>query len=160
MDDQTANPLQDNEIAIRRALPDDVPAITACVKAAYRHYISRIGQPPAPMKEDYNLIVAHDLAFVALKEGLIVGFLALKMEEGRIRLDSVAVLPRFQGLGLGRRLIGLAETQAKEGGFSEPELYTNEAMVENIRLYTRLGFKEADRREEDGYRRVYMRKSL
>jgi hypothetical protein len=39
-------------------------------------------------------------------------------------------------------------------------LYTNEAMVENLRLYRRLGFVETDRRVEDGYRRVFFRKSL
>jgi hypothetical protein len=39
-------------------------------------------------------------------------------------------------------------------------LYTNEAMVENRRLYARLGYAETGRRVEDGYRRVFFRKRL
>ncbi len=45
-------------------------------------------------------------------------------------------------------------------GLPEVSLYTNEAMVENLRLYPRLGFVETGRRVEDGYRRVFFRKSL
>jgi hypothetical protein len=33
-------------------------------------------------------------------------------------------------------------------------------MVENLQLYPRLGFVETERRVEDGYRRVYFRKTL
>ncbi len=38
---------------IRRAVLDDVPEITACIKDAYAPYIQRIGKAPAPMLEDY-----------------------------------------------------------------------------------------------------------
>ena len=33
-------------------------------------------------------------------------------------------------------------------------------MTENQAMYTKIGYREYDRREEDGYSRVYMRKSL
>jgi hypothetical protein len=39
-------------------------------------------------------------------------------------------------------------------------LYTNEAMTENIALYSRIGFMETHRAEERGLRRVYMIKTL
>jgi hypothetical protein len=39
-------------------------------------------------------------------------------------------------------------------------LYTNIVMTENLALYTRLGFEETHRADEDGYRRVFMRKRL
>jgi len=45
-------------------------------------------------------------------------------------------------------------------GFAELRLYTHEAMSENIALYRRLGFEETRRRQEDGYDRVFMRKSV
>ena len=35
----------------------DVPHITACVKAAYGHYVERIGKPPGPMLDNYSSIV-------------------------------------------------------------------------------------------------------
>jgi len=39
-------------------------------------------------------------------------------------------------------------------------LYTNELMVENIALYVRHGYVEYERRQEQGFRRVFMRKAL
>jgi ribosomal protein S18 acetylase RimI-like enzyme len=39
-------------------------------------------------------------------------------------------------------------------------LYTNEVMVENLAFYQRLGFVEVERRMDEGYRRVFLRKSL
>ena len=39
-------------------------------------------------------------------------------------------------------------------------LYTNEAMVENLQLYPRLGYVETGRGVEEGYRRVYFEKRL
>ena len=57
-------------------------------------------------------------------------------------------------------LIDFAERRARELGLPAVTLYTNEAMVENLRLYPRLGFVETERRVEDGYRRVFFRKAL
>ena len=45
-------------------------------------------------------------------------------------------------------------------GFDRIELYTNAAMRENIEYYPRLGYKEIGRHEEDGFERVFFRKSL
>ena len=33
-------------------------------------------------------------------------------------------------------------------------------MTENLELYPRLGYREVDRREEDGFSRVFFRKRL
>jgi hypothetical protein len=39
-------------------------------------------------------------------------------------------------------------------------LYTNEAMMENIKLYYRLGYSKTHKADENGLRRVYMAKPL
>ncbi len=39
-------------------------------------------------------------------------------------------------------------------------MYTHATMVESIALYSRLGFQEVERKREQGYRRVFMRKLL
>ena len=52
------------------------------------------------------------------------------------------------------------EDQARRGGFVAVELYTNEKMFENIEMYRRLGYVECDRRNLDGYDRVFFRKAL
>jgi hypothetical protein len=38
--------------------------------------------------------------------------------------------------------------------------YTHELMIENISLYRRLGYKEVERRAEEGFQRVFRRKLL
>ena len=41
-------------------------------------------------------------------------------------------------------------------GHSNVYLYTNEKMVENISLYAKVGYVEYERRDEEGFRRVFM----
>ena len=75
-------------------------------------------------------------------------------------LDNIAVDPAAQGAGLGRRMLAFAEGTARAAGFGAMRLYTNEAMVENVGLYARLGWVETHRGEENGFRRVYFTKRL
>ncbi len=75
-------------------------------------------------------------------------------------MDNVAVHPDYQGRGLGRKLMALAEKEARRMGFTTVTLYTNEHMIENLELYKKLGYTETARTIERGYQRVYMRKAL
>ena len=52
------------------------------------------------------------------------------------------------------------EAEARRFGHDNVYLYTNELMAENIALYARSGYAEYERRQEQGFRRVFMRKSL
>ena len=145
---------------IRQAADGDVTAIRAVVEAAYSGYVPRIGRPPAPMTADYETLVAEGDVWVGDADGRVVGVLVIRASGTALELENVAVDPAAQGLGHGRALVGFAEGRARELGLEAVELYTNEAMVENLRLYPRLGFVETERRVEDGYRRVYFRKTL
>jgi len=89
--------------------------------------------------------------------GQVHGFVVLIHHEKYLLLDNLAVDPGAQGLGYGRLLLAFTESQARQGAI---RLYTNEAMSENIALYTRKGFVETHRAEENGLRRVYMQKDL
>ena len=145
---------------IRRATSDAVAAISSCIAAVHAPYVARIGKPPAPMLDDYSDIVAAHDVFVLILDNKIIGTLVLLNRKQIYLLDNVAVHPDFQGRGFGRMLIAFAETRAKNAGFDFITLYTNEQMSENIQLYKKLGFMETERRTEQGYRRVYMRKIL
>jgi ribosomal protein S18 acetylase RimI-like enzyme len=145
---------------IRQAADGDVTAIRAVVEAAYSAYVPRIGRPPAPMTADYETLVAAGDVWVADADGRVLGVLVIRASDDVLELENVAVDPAQQGLGHGRALVSFAETYARERGLAAVELYTNEAMAENIELYPRLGYVETGRRLEDGYRRVYFRKAL
>nr|WP_315417025.1 GNAT family N-acetyltransferase [uncultured Pseudomonas sp.] len=145
---------------LRPATPHDVAAIEAIVEAAYSPYIERIGRKPGPMLEDYGRRVEGGGVHVLDNDGQIQGFIILQDTDSALLLDNLAVAPQAQGLGLGRVLMDFAERQAIDAGYSAIRLYTNEAMTENLVLYTRRGYVETHRAEEQGLRRVYMAKHL
>ena len=145
---------------IRPARELDASAISACVAAAYHHYIERIGKPPGPMLDDYVEVIRLHHVFVLVEETEIIGVLVLIRYPDFMLLDNVAVHPAHQGRGLGTRLLTWAEKETQALGFGRIMLYTNEAMTENLDLYTKLGYIETVRKFEKGYRRIYMHKDL
>jgi ribosomal protein S18 acetylase RimI-like enzyme len=147
-------------VQIRQARADDVAAIAELVEAAYFPYLERIGRAPAPVGADYPRLVAAGDVWIGSSGGRVVGVLVIRPVGETLELENVAVEPAHQRHGCGRELIAFAERHAQELGLESVSLYTNEAMVENLRLYPRLGFVETGRRVEDGHRRVYFRKTL
>lgn len=145
---------------IRTATAHDVAAIELIVQAAYAPYIERIGRKPVPMLEDYHQRVACGGVHVLDNAGRVQGFIILVAASNALLLDNLAVDPNAQGLGFGRQLMDFAEQQAVDSGYSNIILYTNEAMTENIALYTRRGYVKTHHCVENGLRRVYMSKQL
>lgn len=145
---------------MRPATAADVAAIEAIAQAAYSPYIERIGRKPGPMLEDYSLLVQTGGVQVLEHTGRVQGFIVLLDDDDALLLDNLAVAPDAQGLGFGRLLMDFAERQALDAGLATIRLYTNEAMIENITLYTHRGYVETHRAEEHGLRRVYMTKQL
>jgi ribosomal protein S18 acetylase RimI-like enzyme len=147
-------------VILRPAADEDVAVLRVIATAAYEGYVPRIGRAPAPMTADYTQAVRSGHAWVAADHGEVVGFVILIPESGYLLLENVAVLPAAQGRGIGARLLALAEDQAHRLGLGEVQLYTNEAMTENLAYYPRHGYTETGRAEQDGFRRVFFRKRL
>jgi ribosomal protein S18 acetylase RimI-like enzyme len=146
--------------SLRPATRDDLAAAKEIVRAAYSHYIVRIGRKPGPMLDDYAALIGDGRVHVAERHGVVQGLVVLIPQDDAMLLDNVAVAPDAQGSGLGRMMLEFAERAAVEAGYRAVKLYTNEAMAENIALYTRIGYEETHRVEENGLRRIYMRKRL
>ena len=140
----------------RRALKGDLLEIARCVEAAYSKYIPRLGRRPAPMFADYGALIEAGVVFVIGTPP--VATVTLTAKQNALWVDNLAVDPAYQGGGLGRLLMQFAENEARQRALAEIRLYTNELMTENIAFYTGLGYEECERREEEGYRRVFFRK--
>jgi ribosomal protein S18 acetylase RimI-like enzyme len=145
---------------IRRARPDEAAMVAETVDAAYREYVERIGRKPAPMLASYPDLIERGVVFVLVEGDRVQGVLVLIPGDDYLRLENIAVHPELQGQGLGRRMMTFVEDRARMAGLLEVRLYTNELMTENRDFYGRLGYEETDRREVDGFRRVFMRKQL
>lgn len=155
-----------HEVVIENALPSDAEAIKQIVIAAYSKYVPRMGgQEPAPMTTDYHTIIAsHSQEVYVLRrqaDSKVVGSIMLSDPgDGSIKVNNLVVDAASQGRGYGRLLMGFAEGVTRERGLAALTLFTNEKMTENILLYPKMGFVEIERKVEDGYSRVYFRKTL
>jgi ribosomal protein S18 acetylase RimI-like enzyme len=146
--------------SLRPATAADVPRLAEVVRAAYGHYVERLGEPPRPMTDDYAEVVHTHRVTVAEAGGEIVGLIVLGVDDEGFFIDNVAVNPSHQGIGAGKALLEHAEAAARDAGFDSIFLYTHERMVENLALYERIGYVEYDRRLHDRARIVYMSKQL
>jgi ribosomal protein S18 acetylase RimI-like enzyme len=147
-------------LSLRRATAADVATLKELVQAAYGHYVERLGRPPRPMLDDYAEHVRGQRVTVAEREGQILGLLVLGLDDEGFFVDNVAVDPSQQGTGVGKALLQHAEAAARSAGFHSIYLYTHERMVENLALYSRIGYVEYDRRPHGTAHIVYLRKEL
>jgi ribosomal protein S18 acetylase RimI-like enzyme len=142
----------------RKAAAGDLESIRSVVGLAYARYADRMDRPPEPVLQDYAKEVRAGTAWVIGDP--ILGVIVLVASDDSLLVQNVAVAPAAQGAGLGRLLLEFAEQQAARSGLPRLTLYTNEVMTENLAIYRRLGYREVDRRTQDGYRRIFMEKSL
>jgi ribosomal protein S18 acetylase RimI-like enzyme len=147
-------------LILRRANADDAPALHDLAQRAYGPYVDRIGRRPAPMKDDYGAEVRDATVFVADEDRRVVGLIVLIETSDHLLVENIAVEPDRQRSGIGRAMLSRAETHARERGLTELRLYTNVVMVENIRLYTRFGYRQTGRRITSTFERVDFSKRL
>lgn len=145
---------------IRPATDADVAAIERIVERAYAVYVERIGMRPGPMEDDYGRRVRDGLVSVADDDGGPAGLIVLIREPHSLLIENVAVDPARQGEGVGRALLAFAEGEAERAGLERITLYTHEKMSENLVLYGRLGYSVDERRQENGFARVFLSKRL
>jgi ribosomal protein S18 acetylase RimI-like enzyme len=143
---------------LRRAVPSELPEITALIETAYAKYLTRMDKPPGPLLRDYGPSVEEGATWVVGSP--VVALITLYPREDHLYVENVVVAPSAQGRGLGRALLEFAEREAVRRGTPRLALVTHEAMTENQAIYSRLGYVEVERREEDGYRRIHMEKRL
>jgi len=142
---------------IRKAIAADAKALTECMQTAYLVYTERLdGQTLPPLTVDYGEEIRFFPVWVAVADGIVVGGLVLMPEDDCMTIANIAVHPEFQGQGLGRGLMELAEAEAKRLGYSELRLATHLLLTENLSLYTHLGWSETGRDQD----RVYMKKNI
>lgn len=145
-------------MTIRPAIPIDVTAVMRIVIDAYAPHALRMDQTPGPMMDDYTGRIAAGQVYVSGDP--IQGVLVLIAAADHMLLDNVAVANDMQGQGLGTQLVQAAMNIARAAGHGTLRLYCHVTMVENMRLYQRLGFVETHRVTEHGLDRVYFEYDL
>lgn len=152
--------MTDTSIEILLATSQNLRDIQFCARAAYAKYVADIGQEPAPMNADFSLQISKQHMYIAVCQSAFAGYVVFYPVDNTLHLENVAVLPSFCGRGIGKKLIAFVEEKAKESGKQSVELYTNEAMSENLSMYPRLGYTEIERKRQMGFNRVFFRKLI
>lgn len=142
---------------IRRAVEEDSGSLRSCMDLAYAGYAKRMkGKRLPPMDIDYSSEIRNYPTWVAVCECSVVGGLTMTFGDEHASIANIAVSPEFQGQGLGRALIELAERKAKEKSYSELHLATHVLLQENISLYEYFGWEETNRDDS----KVHMKKEI
>jgi N-acetylglutamate synthase-like GNAT family acetyltransferase len=144
----------------RKATEADLADIEALVSSAYEKYVVRIGRKPKPMVADYRKALAHHELWVLEHDQSLIAVLELIANPEHLLIENIAVSPRCQGSGIGRRLMQFAESEARRRGYREIRLYTNERFTENITIYSKLGYRETRREQLPEAVVVHMAKSV
>jgi GNAT superfamily N-acetyltransferase len=131
---------------LRQAVAADAPAIRRLTRDAYAKWVPVIGREPKPMTADYGEALRHHRIDLLQVDGKLAGLIETIPEADHLLIENVAVLPAYQGRGLGRRLMAHAEDLAAAHGHAEIRLYTNKLFAENVQLYGKLGYR-VDREE-------------
>lgn len=145
---------------LRRAGPQDAPALNALARLAYGAWVPVLGREPQPMATDWaTLFDRMEIWALEGSDGLAAS-LALQPGNGHLTIWSVAVAPARRGEGLGARLLDLAEQRTRDLGGTEIRLFTNALMARNIALYTARGYRETRREVTPAWTAVHMAKAV
>jgi len=132
---------------VRRATTADAVAVRELTRAAYAKWVPVLGREPRPMIADYDAALRDHLIDLLQVDGEAAALIEMAPKADHLLIVNVAVAPTYQGKGYGRALMAHAEEVARTLNLSEMRLYTNALFAENVRLYSRLGYR-VDREEQ------------
>ncbi|MDW6026043.1 GNAT family N-acetyltransferase [Mesorhizobium sp. BAC0120] len=126
------------------------PAVLRAKAQAETCFLATADRPPA---RGEILAIAQSM----------VGCAFLAEKEDHFYLGKLAVLPAYQGKGVGRQLLMAAQNHAIHAGKPVIELQTRVELTGNHRKFASFGFVETDRTAHPGFDRpttLTMRKAL
>ena len=134
-------------ITMRRATAADAVTVRELTRAAYAKWVPILGREPRPMTADYDAALREHLIDMLHVGGEPVALIEMAPKADHVLIVNVAVVLAQQGRGHGRVLMAHAEEVARSLNLREVRLYTNALFAENLRLYSRLGYR-VDREEQ------------
>jgi len=160
------------EITIRQANRNDIPALAAVIRAAFKQAADRLGLPPDKDSRHASNItdswIVEDMDkgvryFIAEAGGIPVGAFTVghpKPDTGFI--GRLAILPEYQGRGLGRKLFTYAIDRAAETGADHISVGVISDEKHLVEWYERMGFtvKSRNRFEHFTFEVTMMRREL
>ena len=92
--------------------------------------------------QEYIIDNGGEIFFAKANNEIAGTFALMKEQAGVFELSKMAVDERFQGKGIGSKMLKYSLERAKELGARKVILYSNTALELAIHLYEKFGFKE------------------
>lgn len=148
-------------MTIERAAPGDAAEILDLQRLCYRReaelYDDFTIAPMTQTVEGMRADIGGQVVLVAREDGRIVGSVRGRLEAGTCHVGRLIVHPERERRGIGSRL--MAALEAAVAGATRFELFTGHRSEGNLRLYTRLGYREFRRQPvNDRLTLVYLEK--
>ena len=137
---------------IRDALPAEYPAVGELVVDVYRSIIPGLDEYADELRDVAGRIAAGVLVWVAEVDGALAGTVSYVpglgpyaefQDQDGAGIRMLAVLPSFQGRGIGQALVRACLERARADGRERVYLDTTRWMESAQRLYQRIGFVRA-----------------
>ncbi len=127
---------------IRPVLPGDADAVAGLIRLAFSAIPARLEPPPSALLETGETVRAHlQAGGGALVEGPLACVLWAE-REGGLYVGRLCTHPGHWGRGLAAALMQEAEAEARRRGLPRLHLGVRLALLDNHRLFARLGFEE------------------
>jgi putative acetyltransferase len=132
-------------LKIRDARDDDAAGMIALIEACYAEYEGCILDVDGEAPELKGIATAHaeqgGRFWVAESDGEIIGSVGLVPNGGGVwEMKKLYVTKAARRLGIGRRLVSLAEVEAMSRGAHAIELWSDTRFEDAHRLYERRGY--------------------
>ena len=158
------NQLRVGAVTLAVVAPDDVAA-RVCLEAYYRELATRFEagfDPAANPATDADMSPPRGYFVLATLDGQAVGCGALVCARDDLsgEIKRVWTAPAVRGLGVAKRLIHRLEAIAGERGLEVVRLDTNRVLHEARALYTKEGYREIARFNDNPYAHHWFEKRL
>ncbi len=121
-------------------------------------YMDAVIDPPSSARQLTAATLAErsqrEIALLAVHGNELVGCVFCKPEPSFLYLSKLAVAPRHQRTGLGRRLVAATEEVARQDGLPALRLETRIELTGNHRAFERPGFVKTAEHSHPGYTRI------
>ncbi len=138
---------------IKRALLKDAEAITEIKIKAFNKeintYMGRNGGHPGYDNVESEIdIISNFIAYkIVLDNNIIGGLFLIPIEGNKMRFEDFVINPIYQGNGYGYKVMQLVEMMHPD--IKEWQLSTPVFSVGNQHLYTKFGYKEISRNDDE-----------
>jgi ribosomal protein S18 acetylase RimI-like enzyme len=145
---------------IRLATITDSAHLVRIAEQAYSKYAGLLATPPDPLFFDYDAVARAGNTYVYEREATLLGMVTYTLENGLVVLRNLAVLPEFQGQGIGFLLAEFVEAEARRKNVFLIRLWTRSEMSANIEFYCRLGYRVTHTENSERSSRTFFEKEL